>query len=247
MDKRILGRIKSPYPLSDIIVKQSTPVLSFGDFQKAEVLTLGINPSNLEFEDNKGELLKNNLRRLQTYSSIKTIDHCSLSEDNAQKILEGCLNYFSKRPYQWFDKFNPILKEIGFSYTSPPFAAHVDLVQWATKTKWGELTPDQKKILIEDGRSFLEYQLDSDSLKMILLNGRTVIDSFKEWSDVELNKTQFEIRQGKNIDIVTGMYKNRVRIIGWSVNIQSSFGVSKEDIERLASKVQNLFDIPSST
>lgn len=109
------------------------------------------------------------------------------------------------------------------------------------------MTPDQKKILIEDGRSFLEYQLDSDSLKMILLNGRTVIDSFKEWSDVELNKTQFEIRQGRNIDIVTGMYKNRVRIIGWSLNIQSSFGVSKEDIEYLASKVQSLFDFPSST
>jgi hypothetical protein len=248
MDKHILRRIKSHYPLSDIIVKQSTPVLSFGDFQMAEVFTLGINPSNLEFEDNKGELLKNNLRRLQTYSSITTIDHSSLSEDSAQKILEGCLNSFSRRPYKkWFDKFNPILKEIGFSYTSHPFAAHVDLVQWATKTKWGELTPDQKKILIEDGGSFLEYQLDSDSLKMILLNGRTVIDSFKEWSDVELNKTQFEIRQGRNIDIVTGMYKNRVRIIGWSLNIQSSYGVSKEDIEYLASKVQSLFDFPSST
>ena len=58
MNKHIFKRIKSPYPLSDIIVKQSTPVLSFGDFQKAEVFTLGINPSNLEFEDNKGELIK---------------------------------------------------------------------------------------------------------------------------------------------------------------------------------------------
>ncbi len=96
--------------------------------------------------------------------------------------------------------------------------------------------------MIEDGRSFLEYQLDSDSLKTILLNGRTVIDSFKEWTDVELNKTQFEIRKGKNIEIVTGMYKNRVRIIGWSVNIQSSFGVSKEDIDRLASKVKSLLE-----
>lgn len=242
MNKHIFKRIKSPYPLSDIIVKQSTPVLSFGDFQNAEVFTLGINPSNLEFEDHNGELLKNNLRRLQTYSSIKTKDNFSLSEDNAIKILEGCLNYFSRRPYKWFDKFNPILKEIGFTYTSRPFAAHVDLVQWATKIKWGELTPHQKKILIEDGRSFLEYQLDSDSLKTILLNGRTVIDSFKEWTDVELNKTQFEIRKGKNIEIVTGMYKNRVRIIGWSVNIQSSFGVSKEDIDRLASKVKSLLE-----
>lgn len=152
------------------------------------------------------------------------------------------MNYFSRRPYRWFDKFNPILNEIGFSYTSHPFAAHVDLVQWATKIKWGDLTPRQKKILIEDGRSFLEYQLDSDSLKTILLNGRTVIDSFKEWTDVKLNIMQFEIRKGKSIEIVTGMYKNRVKIIGWSVNIQSSFGVSKEDIYQLACKVKSLLE-----
>ena len=63
----------------------------------------------------------------------------------------------------------------------------------------GRLDTTSKKILIEDGRSFLEYQLDSDSLKTILLNGRTVIDSFKDWTDGKLNKMQFEMRKGKSI------------------------------------------------
>jgi hypothetical protein len=240
MDKQVLDRIKSPYPLPGVIVKQSTPVLSFGDFQKAEIFTLGINPSNLEFEDNKGALLMNNRRRLETYNSLKIADYNSLSDEKAQKVLEGCLNYFSRSPYNWFNKFEPILKAIGSSYTSSPFAAHVDLVQWATKKKWSNLTSEEKKVLIADGRSFLEYQLESMSLHTILLNGRTVINSFQDWSSVELEYFPFEIPKGKRAEIVTGMYKNRVRIIGWSVNIQSSHGVSSDDIGRLANKVQSL-------
>jgi len=149
--------------------------------------------------------------------------------------------FFKKIIQVWFDKFNPILEAIGFSYTSPPFAAHVDLVQWATKIKWGDLTKDQIKALIKDGRSYLEYQLQSDCLHTILLNGRSLINSFNEWSDMELNYTPFEISKGKHTEIVTGIYNNRVRIIGWTVNIQSSFGVSTDDIKHLASKVQILY------
>ena len=240
MDKHILDRIKSPYPIPEIIVKKSTPVLSFGDFQNAKVFTLGINPSNLEFEDRNGELLKNQMRRLQTFNSLKKEDYSFLSDENAKKILDGCLNYFNKKPYHWFNKFEKILTDIGVSYNEPPFAAHVDLVQWSTKTKWSKLTNNQREILIEDGRKFLEYQLESDSLEIVLLNGRTVIDSFKDWSEVELNSSAFEIPKGKNAEIVTGLYKNKVKIIGWSVNIQSSFGVSNVDIERLAIKVKSL-------
>ena len=78
MNEEILKRIRSNYPGEDLVVDRSTPVLSFGDFQKAEVFTLGINPSNLEFLDEKKELLKNQLRRLQTLSSLKSKDCSSL-------------------------------------------------------------------------------------------------------------------------------------------------------------------------
>ena len=240
MDNQIIKRIKSPYPLPKIIVEKSTPVLSFGNFQNAKLFTLGINPSNREFENKSGELLKNFQRRLQTYSSLKTENYTKLTDEKIEKILNGCFNYFNKNPYEWFNKFDKILSTLGYSYKYEPYAAHVDLVQWSTKTKWDKLTKDDKNILIEDGRKFLEYQLDSKYLEIVLLNGRTVIDSFKNWSGVNLKSLKFEIPKGKRAEIVTGFYKNKIKVIGWSVNIQSSWGVSKNDINRLALKVKSL-------
>jgi len=240
MNKEILKRIRSNYPGKDLVVNQSTPVLSFGDFQKAEVFTLGINPSNLEFLDDNGDLLKNQLRRLQTLSSLKSSDCSSLSKDQSAKVFEGCIDYFNRRPYNWFNKFGPILESIGYSFYSTPFAAHVDLVQWATKKKWKKISKGEQKMLIQEGRSFLEYQLQSKNLKTILLNGRTVINAFHDWSDVKLKYSSLNIPKGG--ELVTGFYDNRVRIIGWSVNIQSSWGVTSEDISKLALIVKEVLN-----
>ena len=154
------------------------------------------------------------------------------------KVFDGCVEYFNRRPYNWFDKFGPILEAIGHSFNSPPFVAHVDLVQWATKTKWGKIPSGEQKMLIEEGRPFLKYQLQSENLHTILLNGRTVIDAFNDWSNVKLEYSSLNIPIGG--ELVTGFYDNRVRIIGWSFNIQSSWGVTSEDISQLASIVQEI-------
>ena len=53
MEDEILNRIKSSYPKGNLVVDQSTPVLSFGDFQSAGIFTLGINPSNLNSQTEK--------------------------------------------------------------------------------------------------------------------------------------------------------------------------------------------------
>ena len=109
MNKFIKDRIKSPYPIPKIIVSKSTPVLSFGDFRKAKVFTLGINPSNLEFENKNGELLKNNLRRLHTYNSLKVENYHNLTDKGVDDIFDGCVNYFNRNPYKWFNKLYSII------------------------------------------------------------------------------------------------------------------------------------------
>ena len=240
MNEEILKRIRSNYPGKDLVVNQSTPVLSFGDFQNAEVITLGINPSNREFEDKKGELLKNQLRRLQTLSSLKSSDCSSLSKEQSVKVFEGCVNYFNRRPYNWFDKFGPILEAIGYSFYSSPFAAHVDLVQWATQKKWKDISKGEQNMLIQEGRSFLKYQLKSENVHTILLNGITVINAFQDWSDVKLEYSSLNIPKGGKL--VTGFYDDRIRIIGWSINIQSSWGVTSEDIYKLALIVKEVIN-----
>ena len=43
------------------VVYGSTPVVSFGDFTKAKVATIGINPSSLEFMDKSASATSNGL------------------------------------------------------------------------------------------------------------------------------------------------------------------------------------------
>jgi hypothetical protein len=230
MNKQILKRIQSPYPIKNAIVNHSTPVLSFGDFLNAEVFTLGINPSNLEFLNRKGDLLKNNLRRLQTLSSLNASDCTSLSQDQSKQVLNGCVNYFNRRPYNWFDKFSPILSAIGYSFNSLPLAAHVDLVQWATKDKWGKLSGAEKKLLIDEGREFLEYQLESEKLHTILLNGRTVINEFHDWSKVELKYSPLDIP--KDISYCGSTSEKRQHSTSCCSTTRNQAGAKKEFLAR---------------
>ena len=236
--EEIKNRLQSNCPIPSLLVPKSTPVISFGDFERARVFTLGINPSNLEFEDRKGQLLKNNLRRLQTQSSLRAEYGVPYSDRQLERILEGCFNYFNKRPYYWFNKLENILLTLGYTYYEVGSAAHVDLVQWATKGKWRFLSNSEKQELIDGGRQFLEYQLRSTNLELLLLNGRKVCEEFQEWSGIQFSYSPFEIPKGKNAHIMTGLYNGRVKVIGWSANLQSSYGISTEDIDRLANKVK---------
>lgn len=238
MKEEILTRLQSNCPIPSLLVKESTPVISFGDFERARVFTLGINPSNLEFEDKKKQLLKNNLRRLQTQSSLRAEQGVPYTERQLERILEGCFNYFNKRPLNWFNKLENILLTLGYTYYEAGSAAHVDLVQWATQDKWRNLSKIQQQELIDDGRKFIEYQLRSANLELLLLNGRTVCEEFQKWSGIPFSYCPFEIPKGLNAEIMTGLYNGRVKVIGWSANLQSSRGISTEDINRLANKVK---------
>jgi hypothetical protein len=64
MDKQIRDRISRPTDTKGVI-PGSTPVISFGDFTKASVVSLSINPSSKEFLKGKG-LLPPNEKRLGT-------------------------------------------------------------------------------------------------------------------------------------------------------------------------------------
>ena len=61
---------------------------------------------------------------------------------------------------------------------------------------------------------------------------------FDEILFIIVNSTDLDIPKGG--ELVTGFYDNRVRIIGWSVNLQSSRGVTNEDIKQLASIVKEI-------
>lgn len=131
MNRYIVNRLIQPSHNPSLITKWSTPVLGFGDYYRASVSTVGLNPSFREFNNHNGLLLspKNRLETLKTLN-IQNISHALPYQ--LQLIECACLQYFNKNPCKsWFNKFNPILNVLSASYYNGE-ACHLDLVQSTT-------------------------------------------------------------------------------------------------------------------
>ncbi len=161
------------------VLSGSTPVVSFGDPARAEVATLGINPSKVEFIQN-GVFLSGSSRRLATLESLGASDVAKLTDNQVLQVALECANYFrpDRNPYRrWFDRLDRLLRDaVDVSYYDGT-ACHLDLAQWATDPVWrGIENEDVRHLLLEDGLPHLREQLHGKNIRLVLLNGRTVID-----------------------------------------------------------------------
>src|SRR4051794_16684783 len=130
------ARIREPAPAGVPAVRGSTPVVAFGGVGTARVATLGLNPSRIEFLDGNGRMLAGDGRRLETLPSLGCADLTSAPDATVERVLAGCNGYFRRRPYNWFNKLERVLRYVGASYFDDT-ACHLDLVQWATDPVWG--------------------------------------------------------------------------------------------------------------
>jgi hypothetical protein len=212
----IRKRISRPKPTDACVVLDSTPVVSFGDASKAQVATLGLNPSRCEFEPTA---------RLATNGS------------SIEKVLEGCNTYFRHEPYkdkhgpykEWFDKLGPSLEIFHASYEDGS-ACHLDLVQWATNPTWKGLTPSIRKRLIEEDAPFLECQLrNNENIGLLLVNGSGAWRQLCQSLQVENLQIADSIEglSYRPTHLYSGYLFGRLRILAWSKNLQSSYGVQK--------------------
>ena len=164
------------------VVTGSTPVVAFGDPRNASVATLGINPSWHEFLADDGSLLSGSKRRLATLTSLNAKDTALLDLDQARTVFEDCAAYFQpdRNPYRrWFDPLDQVLRAaFGVSYYAGT-ACHLDLVQWATTPVWSELSRSTKGVLVREGLPYLRRLLSLGSIRIVLLNGRQVIEQIK--------------------------------------------------------------------
>ena len=138
----VTERISRPATLK-YIVDKSTPVVCFGDITKAEVITIGINPSSSEFtkvSNQERKLLADSERRLFDLESLLAPSTESLTPEQVETVWQGCLNYFDGPYYaKWFSKMQEtVLAPVGASYVGRT-AAHLDLIQWATDPLWKEM------------------------------------------------------------------------------------------------------------
>lgn len=228
------------------IIPWSTPIYSFGKIENSKIATLGINPSNREFEDLEGNELEGNLRRFHTLNSLKVESWKKLDLEKTFEIKKLCDEYFLRNPYdQWFKKLDYLFSGSSYSYYFPSVeACHLDLIPYATEKKWSELNNNQKKFLLEKSFNFLGEIVKHSKINYFILNGSTVIKNFEKITNIDFivkMQPKWTLNRKNNKHVVKGysfegeinkignIKLNRIiKVYGFNHNIQSSYGITND-------------------
>lgn len=225
------------------VINWAAPIPYFGDPCKATIATVGLNPSDREFVSAEGIELEESARRFHTLASLDLNNWNELTHVQLESIHTSCTEYFSRNPYDaWFKPLDLLLRGTNDSFYSPLFhACHLDLIPYATGVKWAFLKTWQRESLLTISASFLGQVLKYSPIKILVLNGKTVVENFQRASSVSFRKEPMEAwclprKNGNHIsgfsyegtisqiaDIEIG---RDVYILGYNHNIQSSYGVT---------------------
>jgi hypothetical protein len=150
--------------------------------------------------------------------------------ENAEKIYDSCINYFSNNPYNWFEKIEKTINSAFNTSFYNSSAAHVDLVQWATDPVWSlveKKDPTIARHLIEIEKPLLLEHLSwlkrtNSQLSVIFLSGRTVISNLTE--EFNLKSSGMTKVRGKNRqnELFTGVFQD-VKVFGTTMNVSDSY------------------------
>jgi hypothetical protein len=236
MTENTKSRIKTD-PLPNLgIVSNSTPIVFFGNIEKSQVATLGINPSKNEFVDNKNALLSGSQKRFETLTSLGAPNLSSLTDTQAKSVYDACICYFNNNPYKkWFDQLdNHILRKFDVSYYKGS-ACHLDFVQWATDPIWRHLERNIKNTLIQKDIKFLETQLCEYEMQILLINGNTATEIFRmQFNPTLLKQTTLIVKHKEKTETCKvyqfelNLCNKKIKTYAWSKNLQSSFGLTNK-------------------
>ena len=238
------------------VVYGSTPVVSFGDFTKAKVATIGINPSSLEFMDKSASGTSNSLlpqgkKRLADAESLGLISDDEMDDDTAEYILgssgareiwEKCRDYFSNPNayWSWFSDLESVLSGLSASYKDSS-ACHLDISPWATDPVFRDLTKEQRERLLLGESDFLEWQIAKSNIEIIVFNGAQVYESLNSLDGFRLqNSGEITYQSGdqtRTSQLYTGSGPGFSSVYGWSLNLQE-LRVSKEEKKRVLDELQ---------
>lgn len=215
LEKITLEKISAMKAPTDCgVIPKTTPVISFGDFTKAKIATLGINPSSAEFLSS-GKLIAGEKKRLadEEFGPALPID-----------IWFQCKHYFLANPYwNWFSHLEELLQRVGASYKTN--ACHLDLSPWATDPIFGKLTLDQQDKLLSHDRDLLNWQIVESPIETVLFNGATVYKTIASAQNYYLQKvgeiTYTSGGQTRTSELINGDGPRGESIFGWTVNLQA--------------------------
>jgi hypothetical protein len=248
MDKELFNliqRLSDPVLHDADVIPWGCPIVSFGNLGSSRIATLGLNPSNREFVDSNGNELDGGARRFHTLNSLGLASWAETKSEHLDMILELCENYFFRNPYDgWFKKLDYIISGTSMSYYFPSAqACHLDLIPYATACKWTELSSEQRSSLLDHSGDTLGLLLKNSHIELLILNGRTVVETLERIADVELERQLMPDwtlpRKDSNgvagysyigvVKSIGGVQLGReVTVLGYNHNIQSSFGVTTQ-------------------
>lgn len=237
------------------LISWAAPVPCFGNLRKSPIATLGINPSNREFVDEEGNELTHAQRRFHTLKSLSLKKWTQAGTGEIDQIIESCDDYFFRNPYgNWFNRLNPIVGATGYSYYDRIYpACHIDLLPFATDAKWGTLASGRRQRILRDNSDLLLQLIQSSNLKMIILNGQSVVNEFISATGAELEiedmpswalprtnggKVSGTAYYGICEELNGIELKAPLKVLGFNHNIQSSFGVTTMVIRNIADWVK---------
>lgn len=246
----LIDRLDSTAISGTNVIRWGCPVPSFGDLSSSQVATIGLNPSNREFVDEAGNELQGTLRRFHTLGSLRLKSWSEVDSRHLQLIMESCQSYFRGNPYdRWFKRLDQVVAGTKASFYSPlNGACHLDLIPFATVHKWMDLTPMQRSSLLTVAGDTLGLLLRDSSVRIIILNGRSVVQQFQDVAGVILDRQEMPTwslaRRSKTnvmgvgyrgvVDTMSGIVLGRkILVLGFNHNIQSSFGVTTKVIQEI--------------
>ena len=246
----LIDRLASSAMSGMDVIHWGAPVPCFGDLSRSHVATLGLNPSNREFVDDRGVELLGPHRRFHTLNSLGLGSWLDADARHLRLILDSCRTYFFGNPYdRWFKKLDRVISGIGASYYSASNSAcHVDLIPYATTRKWTELTVRERSSLLAIAADSLALLLRDSAVRVLILNGRSVVEQFRELSGVQLEcheMREWSLSRNRKPDVAGFGYSasvktlcgvtlsNRLLVLGYNHNIQSSFGVTTLAVEAI--------------
>jgi hypothetical protein len=241
----LVERLSDPKLKKADVISWGSPIVSFGNIANSRIATLGLNPSNKEFVDDNGIELNGNQRRFHTLKSLGIKKWSEADEKHLELIAELCDDYFYRNPYDgWFKRLDYIISGTSMSYYFPSGeACHLDLIPYATASKWTDLKLEQKELLFQLSGDTLGLILKHSPIQILVLNGQTVVDNLEKITKIEFKKKHMpswtlprKLTEGVAGYSYTGVINNiggiklkqEIMVLGYNHNIQSSFGVTSE-------------------
>ncbi len=122
-------------------------------------------------------------------------------------------------------------------------ACHLDLIPYATRRKWTDLAPHRRSALRDMAGDTLGSLLRDSPIRLIIVNGRTVIESLQRAAGTALERVAMDgwtLPRRAGTGVAGFAYRGTVcrlagvdlrrpvLVLGFNHNLQSSYGVTSE-------------------